>query len=229
MSNDNARTRILAAAGPVFADRGYEEATVREICEKAEVNLAAVNYYFGGKERLYAETLERVHSRQCQQEQMPEWSAGTPPAVKLTHFIRRLLTHLLRAKEEPWEMRLMMREIMDPTPAGHKVLQNHFRRGFDELQTILDEILPPDVPPHKRHQIGFSIIAQCVHYRAAGRIVALLVDQRELQEHYGVEQLAEHVAQVSLAALGLGPPLLATDGNGSRRGARPHFSRKGTP
>jgi AcrR family transcriptional regulator len=229
MSNDSTRTRILEAAGPVFADRGYEEATVREICEKAEVNLAAVNYYFGGKERLYAETLERVHSRQ--QERVPEWPPGTPPAEKLKHFIRRLLTRLLRSKEEPWEMRLMMREIMDPTTAGRKALQNHFRRGFDELQSILDEILPPETPPFKRHQIGFSITSQCIHYHPAGpgRIVALLIGPDELQQHFSVEQLAGHIAEVSLAALGLGPPLVGTDGNGTRRGARPHFARKGTP
>jgi AcrR family transcriptional regulator len=41
------RERLLSAAGREFAERGYEAATVRDICLAAGVNLAAVNYYFG--------------------------------------------------------------------------------------------------------------------------------------------------------------------------------------
>ena len=45
--------RLLEAAGEVFAEFGYRAATVRQICEKAGANIAAVNYYFGDKEKLY--------------------------------------------------------------------------------------------------------------------------------------------------------------------------------
>jgi AcrR family transcriptional regulator len=207
MANDKARTRILEAAALVFAERGYEEATVREICERADVNLAAVNYYFGGKERLYIEILERVHSRQGQQPTMPEWPPGTPAPAKLRHFIGSFLTHLLRQKEEPWEMRLMMREILGPTPAGKKFLTAQFRKGFDQLQGILDEMLAAEVPAYKRHQIAFSIFGQCIYYHAAGRIIPLVIEESEWQAHYSVEQLAEHITQMCLAALGLGPPV----------------------
>ena len=58
MAEESTRARLLETAGEVFAEKGYEAATVREICEKAGVNLAAVNYYFGGKELLYVQTLE---------------------------------------------------------------------------------------------------------------------------------------------------------------------------
>ena len=43
--------RVLEAAGEVFAALGYRAATVRQICEKAGANIAAVNYYYGDKER----------------------------------------------------------------------------------------------------------------------------------------------------------------------------------
>ena len=48
----NTRQRVLEAAGEVFAERGFRAATVREICQRAKANLAAVNYHFGDKERL---------------------------------------------------------------------------------------------------------------------------------------------------------------------------------
>jgi AcrR family transcriptional regulator len=219
MSSDHARLRILQSAGVVFAEHGYESATVREICEQAGVNLAAVNYYFGSKERLYVETLQRAHLCHVQQQAPPDWPPGTPPRVKLQHFIRLLLSHLLSIKGEPWEVRLLTREYINPTPAGKKLLGDHVRKGFDQLQGILDEILPPDTPAPKRHQIGFSIIGQCVYYRAAGKIIPLVIEERELQEHFGIEQLAEHVSAVCLAALGLGPPMGRAGGENAHRTA----------
>src|ERR1700683_3182024 len=54
---DGTRTKLLDAAGHVFADFGYQAATVREICARAGVNIALVNYYFGDKLELYTEVL----------------------------------------------------------------------------------------------------------------------------------------------------------------------------
>ena len=49
---------ILETAGEVFAEQGYRKATIRNICKRSGVNLAAINYYFGDKERLYLAVLK---------------------------------------------------------------------------------------------------------------------------------------------------------------------------
>jgi AcrR family transcriptional regulator len=53
--SDITRERILKAAERLFADRGYEETSIRAIVAKARVNQAAINYHFGGKDGLYRE------------------------------------------------------------------------------------------------------------------------------------------------------------------------------
>src|SRR5690606_41933729 len=51
------RALIIEIAGQVFAEKGYEGATGKEICERANVNAASISYHFGGMDALYHEVL----------------------------------------------------------------------------------------------------------------------------------------------------------------------------
>jgi AcrR family transcriptional regulator len=208
MAADDTRTRIIHAAGPIFAEKGFKAATIREIRQKAGVNQAAINYHYGSKENLYLEAISLAHPAKFEPLGRPEWPEGTRSEVKLRDFICSFLTNLLGQESGSWQEQLMMREFLDPTPACREMMQKHLRLRFGLLQEILDEILPQSTPAHKRHQIGFSVIGQCVLYRSGRKIMPLIIDDEEIAEHYSVEQLAEHITQVSLAALGLGPSVV---------------------
>jgi TetR/AcrR family transcriptional regulator, regulator of cefoperazone and chloramphenicol sensitivity len=207
MPTDDAKTRLLQAAGPIFADKGFQAATVREICEVAGVNVASINYYFGDKERLYIETVKEARQIKAAQAPFPVWPADVAPEVKLRQFIQTLLTRVLSTDAAPWPTRLMMREILDPGSACKELAQEYFRPEFEMLLAILDEMLPPGTPDYRRHQFGFSVVGQCVFYRLAGGVVSALVDEAELSRHYDVEELARHITQLTLAALGRAAPL----------------------
>ena len=62
-SQETTREKILAAATEIFAAKGFLRATVREICAKAKVNLALVNYHFESKEKLYEAVVEQMFER----------------------------------------------------------------------------------------------------------------------------------------------------------------------
>jgi len=53
-ASEQTRARLLDAAREVFSEHSFQGATVREICRRAEANVAAVNYHFGNKEGLLA-------------------------------------------------------------------------------------------------------------------------------------------------------------------------------
>ena len=73
------RQSIMKAAVQLFAEKGYQRASVRDIVAKARVNQAAINYHFKGKDGLYLELLKMAFD-------------------KLTDSIRRSLS-LFRAKK----------------------------------------------------------------------------------------------------------------------------------
>jgi TetR/AcrR family transcriptional regulator, regulator of cefoperazone and chloramphenicol sensitivity len=202
---DDIQKRLLEAAAQVFAEKGFRGATVRDILKRAGVaNIAAINYYFRDKERLYIETVKSACS--CQQEvlQTLQWPAGTPPVTKLRDFIAAVVRTMLADGNAPWVRQLVLRELAQPTVACAAFVNEHIRPMAETLAGILQELLP-GVPRRKRNLIAFSIVGQCFYHRVAAPIVAQLVGEEE-QRGYGPDVLAEHITQFSLAALGLAPP-----------------------
>lgn len=205
VQEDDTQKRILHAAGEAFAELGFKDATVREICRRAGANLASVNYYFGDKERLYAAVIRYAHECQADGDVPPQWDDRMPPEAKLRAFVRATMLHMLAVKEVAWHDRIMLREMLEPTGACREFVEDFVRPHFEQLLSILDEMVPAETPQHKRHQLGFSIIGQCVFYRFHDGVARMLLGDEEMREHFSPEVLADHIASVALAFLGREP------------------------
>jgi AcrR family transcriptional regulator len=107
--SDDARNRILNSAGPIFAERGFQAATVRDICDAAGVNVASINYYFGDKEHLYIETVKRAQQLKAARFPLPEFDRNQPAETSLKKYVHALLTRMVGDTEVAWQSRLMMR------------------------------------------------------------------------------------------------------------------------
>jgi len=114
---EDARGRLIDAAGRAFAERGFEGASVRDICGDAGVNVAAINYHFGDKQSLYVTCLEQAQcseSRQTLQAADP----ALPPEARLHGFIRGMLAAQGDPDRPRWHNALMLREMAHPTTAA---------------------------------------------------------------------------------------------------------------
>ncbi len=206
--SEDTRDNLIQAAGPIFAEKGFEAATIREICREAGANIAAVNYHFRDKGSLYLEAV-RFAARNCNESvPMPELPADAPFAAKLHAFILTFLRRVIVDREPQWCGRLIMRELFEPTAACVEFVRDAVRPNFETLMAILHEALPGDTPEITRHQIAFSIVGQCLHYRFAVPVIRNLIGAEELAE-YDAEHLAEHITGFTLAALGLARPIPA--------------------
>ena len=198
------RERILKEAGPIFADRGFRDATVREICRVADVNVASINYYFGDKQQLYIEAIRLARSQRAADAPIPDRPEGTDPGTRLRDFVHTMLIRMgAMAEDPPWETSLIMREVLRPTVAGRELVDDYFRPLFEILLSILGELT--DQPPAVLRKIGYSVIGQCLYYRVATGVVNMLTPPEELVE-LSRENLAEHISSIVLAAIGAQPP-----------------------
>jgi AcrR family transcriptional regulator len=207
-SPGDAKDRILLAAGREFAEKGYEAATVRDICLAAGANLAAVNYYFGDKKRLYIESVKHAHEERVRQVPEPHWQPGTPPEKKLRDFLGSTLERML-GPQPPWQVRLMLREVLQPTEACRELAEDYFRPHFELLVSILAELAAGRLDQPRLRRLAVGVMGQCFVYRAAGDVVGMLVPADELAALHTPAALADHVTRLTLAALGSGPALTA--------------------
>lgn len=199
---DDPRSRILNAAGPIFAELGFQAATVRAICRAAGVNVASVNYYFGDKQRLYIETVKQARRLRMQQVPMPTLDRQMPAANRLRIFVHTMLSRMTGIGEEQWQSRLLIREFLNPSGACQEVVEQHFRPEFELLLGIVDELYPEPVSLPVRQRLAFSVIGQCLFYRVAREAVALLISEEERGAHFSLDVLAGHITDVTLAAVG---------------------------
>ncbi len=199
--DESTKSRILFAAGPIFARKGFKQATVREICDAAKVNLASINYYFGDKQQLYIDTVVLAREQRAKQFPFPSWSDDTLPDVKLRQFVGMLLKRVVVMQTIPWQVQLLMREILNPTEACKQLVEDYFRPIFDRLLSIVDELAEQPLPTFRRTQIGFSIIGQCLHYRFSAGVISMMVNEDQRRECFDWEELTNHITEFSLAAI----------------------------
>jgi AcrR family transcriptional regulator len=197
---DDARQRLIDAAGPIFAEKGSEATSVREICLKAGANVSAVNYYFRSKEQLYIETVRFAYLSCARDVPLPTWPAGTPVRQRLRDFVRAFLIRVVEHAGPPWHTLLMWREAAQPTAACAEFVRDFVRPTFIQLLDILREMTPPDLAHDKLRMLGASIVGQCLHYHHSRHIIKMLIGDDEARK-LTVANLTDHITEFSLAAL----------------------------
>lgn len=199
---DVTRRHLLEAAGEVFAEAGFRNATVREICQRAGANVAAINYHFGDKETLYVEVLRYAHGKALEKYPLlMDVDESAPPEKKLHAFVYSLLSRIFDKGPTSWHGRLMSREMIEPTPALDSLIEERIRPMSSVLWKVIAGIL--DCPPTDERVLlcAFSVVSQCVFYNHCRPAVAKLFPQLLPHDTASIKELAAHITQFSLAAM----------------------------
>jgi TetR/AcrR family transcriptional regulator, regulator of cefoperazone and chloramphenicol sensitivity len=200
ISTATTKQRLLDAAEEIFAAKGYEAASVEEITKRAGANRAAISFHFGGKERLYIETVKYAHRICHEGVPFPEWPEGTPAAERLHGFIRTMVTRMV-AEPKPHATQVMMREMTQPTAACVEVVREYIRPIADSLRGILTELLS-GADPVAVYLTGFSIVGQILFYKMNRPVARLLMGEADF-DRLDTDRIADHVTAFTLKGLGV--------------------------
>ena len=198
---DPTRARLLDAAGQVFAEQGFQAATVRDICTRAKANIAAVNYHFRDKAGLYLEVLRHSMHAGGQPEPRELAMAAATPEEGLRLMIAAMLRRMHGPATGPaCHFRIMVHEMVQPTEALPRIVEEIIGPSHAAMRQIMSRLLnkPPD---HDLTRLcSHSVVGQVVHYAHAGPMIALLWPDLKMTPER-LDAIAAHIAEFSLAAI----------------------------
>jgi AcrR family transcriptional regulator len=198
MMTDTIQLRIIEAAGPIFAQKGFFATTVREICAAAKVNQAAINYYFGSKESLYKEVFASTYSSftpiNCDYE-ISESDQSQSFEERFYNVVVRRTKDIFETDLSGWKAQLIFRELHDPTPSCGEKLQEYIIRDYKFIYSYLDEYFDPTTPEHIRWKCIFSMFGSIFFYKKCGWLLRKIIHDEMRQEHFKPEQIALFAVQ----------------------------------
>ncbi len=126
--DDSAKAMLIEAGKKAFAERGFSETTIRLLAKRANVNIGAISYYFGGKEGLYRACLEPF----AQQNMLSiETILKTPNSQEdFESRLRVFVEHFIEMQLKDFDVcHILERDF----PDFHPVTQDVFTRSFEPI------------------------------------------------------------------------------------------------
>ena len=132
--NESTPLTLLSAARQLFAQHGYDGASVRAITRAAGANLGAITYHFGSKQALYDAVLASMNEEIDQRLGVAMQGAGEP-LERLERVVRALFDFFARNPEVP---QLILHELASSRPLP-SVLRQALGRRIDRLSSLIRE------------------------------------------------------------------------------------------
>lgn len=195
------KERLLQAACKNFANKGYRDATVAEICEQAEANISAVNYYFGDKEKLYDEVWRHAFSITTETYPLDDGLPENPTIENLLFTYTNAMVHRIFCEEEAGLFpKLLCREMASPTLALDRIGREALLPQSQYMRKIIAVFLGEGFSEQQLHYCLNSIIGQCVFYNFSRPLRERVLGKKMIGEEE-MADIARHIATFSLGGL----------------------------
>ena len=195
------RQSIIKAAVTLFAEKGFQGSSVRDIITKARVNQAAINYHFKGKDGLYLEVLKTAFEKLTENAGFDaEKLKALSREEALRSFVSQQLRPLLYRDEMSRYIRMFAWESAHPTKIFRKFLTTNSTSYLSAAVDLVCRFLPPDSQKRTALCAAIWLMGQC----------SIFVRNRELfaQEPFSitidepfVDELTELIVRLAIGGL----------------------------
>ena len=197
---------LLHAATELFAEHGYEGASIRQISERADANVAAVHYHFGSKESLYVEVFARVCRKEAHEPVARYLETHEGPAslddvrevIRLS--ITMFLNELTQSPTAALSRRILMRSLLESNlPALESRLDDTFRNDVGDWEELARRAVP-DLSDRDATLWAYSYMGQGALYFLAHEHVLRHLGLDAFDESF-IEDASTFIADSMVAAL----------------------------
>jgi TetR/AcrR family transcriptional regulator, regulator of cefoperazone and chloramphenicol sensitivity len=184
-AGSGARERLLEAALDVFGRYGYDAATTRTIASQAGANIAAIPYYFNGKEGLYQAVVRRIvdviaAQMEDTRREIAACSLSGPGAqAEAIQLLEKLVAPFIRlmvgSPEAPRISRIILREQMYPT-AAYDIIFSGFMGNILAAAARLIMVISGDRSQRTAKLRAMAVVGQVLAFRVARETVVRALD-----------------------------------------------------
>lgn len=182
--------KILYAASEEFARNGYYGTTIRKICKRAKVNVAAVNYHFDSKESLYKKVFSFLYNFEETGEdslltQLQKTDSDEEWKEALKNWVTGFLSDLINPdKLSEFKFQIMFKEMIAPTEVFYQIFMEYIKPRINVIENYLRKKLPPDISYEEICIYQFSIVSQCVFYFQNKVVVNYQMENKSFPKDY---------------------------------------------
>lgn len=193
--------KLLETASAVFAEKGYRQTTIAEICRRAGCNVASINYHFRSKDDLYAAVWRKAFDESLKVYPLDGGlPADAPAEEKLYSLINSSLHRILDEGRLGRSGQILLREMTE----RNEKLEPFIRGALEPLhlhtQQVIRTLLGPKASQEDVNLCELSVMHQCIAFSFAKARKKLPPFLRKLGADE-IDKLAGHITQFSLAGI----------------------------
>lgn len=198
--SEKTRDRLLTAATQIFAEKGFQDATIAEICAQAKTNIASVNYHFRDKETLYLESWRSAFNRELIL-YPPDGGlmSNATAEQRLAGRIKSLVSRM--ADDNSYSFAIIHKEMAQPTRLLADILEKEINPQRMQMFALLKECLGQAVSEQQIQYCHASIMGQCFQLLRLKHMQGARPNRSHPSDLSDIKAFAEHVVQFSLAGI----------------------------
>ena len=203
MKKQSTKEKILKTAARIFSDKGYKETTIRMIAEAAKVNVAAVNYHYGDKEKLYLEVI-RYWAEDAFADFPEELISGD--TLSPEEYIRLFILHTLfcllgkNGKGTGFGRLLAMEAAISPSSVVGEVLADTIGKPTENLKKAVAELTKENDPVTLK-TFTACIVGQTVYFYLSRHLITLLFGMESPECEADIRVLAENIYRFAMRGI----------------------------
>lgn len=199
----DSKEQLLITGIQVYAEHGYQDALIQEICDRSSANSCLVYYYFEDKAGHYSACWR--YALEISEKRFPLFyrdGKQHSPEQRLRYFIRNRLQQARFKSLESCFARILQHEITCPTHCYADIQREVLRPRLQQIRVFLKDLLGPKCTDEQINFCRYTLFSQCamVQLDPAPR-ERLLGEMTTTKKNVQLERLTEHIYQFMLAGI----------------------------